>query len=238
MTKVTKDEGAENSKHTGLLSRCREAVIQFLMSLNRLPFYPMFRNWYVKRQWNRKVLEAWQKGPREGVPPHVVKQVNLRKIARERDLRVLIETGTYYGDMIEALKHDFDEIYSIEVFDMLYQRAKRRFRGNNSIKLFLGDSGECLSDVIRLTDGKPVLFWLDGHCSGTGTGSGISETPIVKELECIFSMANPSSVIVIDDANSFTGNGAYPELSSFCNWILERRPNAQISVVDNAIRVM
>ncbi len=237
-----KDSGTGNNSNDkqekrtpNFASRCRGTLVRLAMSCNKLPFYPFFRNWYVKRSWTKKVYDDWMNGPRIGVPPHIVKQKNLRRVAREHNLRVLIETGTYYGDMIEAMKNDFDEIYSIEVFEMLHRRAQRRFRKHKSINLILGDSGERLADVIRMADGKPILFWLDGHCSGTGTGCGTAETPIVKELESVVALANCASVIMIDDANCFTGKGAYPELESLKQWVLERMPAAQITVSDNAI---
>ena len=212
--------------------------ITWAMALHKMWFYPLLRNWYVKRSWNKKVYDAWYRGPRKGVPPHIVKQENLRAIASEQGLRILVETGTYYGDMIEALKSDFDTVYSIEVFEMLYRRAQRRFRKSNNVKLILGDSGECLGKVIDDIGDVPILFWLDGHYSGNGTGKGMAETPVMKELECIFAKANSLSVIVIDDANAFDGSGDYPELNSFCRWVRQKKNNVQIEVVDNAIRIL
>lgn len=207
------------------------------MAFHKLPFYSMFRNWYMKRSWTKEVYDAWYAGPCDGVPPHIVKQENLRAIARTVGLRVFVETGTYYGDMIEALKDDFDELYSIEVFEMLYRRAQRRFRKSKNVKLVWGDSGVRLGEVIDGIGNRPILFWLDGHCSGNGTGKGEAETPIMKELEHVFAKANPSSVVVIDDANAFDGSGDYPELDFFREWILKKMPKARIEVVDNAIRV-
>ena len=47
-------------------------------------------------------------------PPHVVKQRVLREYAERYELKVFVETGTYRGDMVQAMKPLFDKIYSIE----------------------------------------------------------------------------------------------------------------------------
>src|ERR1019366_7332982 len=53
-------------------------------------------------------------------PPHGVKAQCLRKFGKTYNLQYLVETGTYRGDMIAALKDDFKEIYSIELAEDLY----------------------------------------------------------------------------------------------------------------------
>jgi protein-L-isoaspartate O-methyltransferase len=63
-----------------------------------------------------------------GAAPHPIKQQAIRKYAAKYGVRVLVETGTYYGDMVAAMLHDFDLIYSIELSPALHARAQRRFR--------------------------------------------------------------------------------------------------------------
>ena len=42
-------------------------------------------------------------------------------------MTTLIETGTYYGEMVAALKNDFARIYSVECDHELAQSAARKF---------------------------------------------------------------------------------------------------------------
>ena len=95
-----------------------------------------------------------------------------------------METGTYYGDMIAAMMPQFDAIYSIELSDELYDRARRRFRGSDKVTLIHGDSAVELAAIVRGLD-RPALFWLDGHYSGGETAKGATETPVLAELEQI-----------------------------------------------------
>src|SRR2546425_6234629 len=42
--------------------------------------------------------------------------------------QIFVETGTYRGDMVEAMKPLFHKIYSIELSDALFAEAQRRDR--------------------------------------------------------------------------------------------------------------
>jgi hypothetical protein len=58
---------------------------------------------------------------------HRAKQRTVLACAREAGARVLIETGTYLGEMVAALRSAFDAIYSIELSADLHRRAVQRF---------------------------------------------------------------------------------------------------------------
>ena len=60
-------------------------------------------------------IAKWEREGRQIPPPHIVKQRVLREYAKKYGLRILVETGTSTGDMVEAMKTDFDRIYSIEL---------------------------------------------------------------------------------------------------------------------------
>ena len=47
-------------------------------------------------------------------------------------IRVLIETGTYYGEMVEAQMGNFDRIISIELSERLYKKAIDKFRAGTA----------------------------------------------------------------------------------------------------------
>lgn len=98
-------------------------------------------------------------------PPPLVKQRCVLSHGRKYNLKVLIETGTYRGDMVRATRSAFREIYTIELGDALHARARQLFAPFPHIHLLHGDSAKTLRDVLTRVH-EPCLFWLDAHYSG------------------------------------------------------------------------
>ena len=48
-------------------------------------------------------------------------------------LDMFIETGTYIGEMVNAVRSRFKKIYSIELGPELYQKAVKRFENEKNI---------------------------------------------------------------------------------------------------------
>ena len=169
-------------------------------------------------------------------PPHSVKQLVVRKYAKKFRIRVLMETGTFHGAMVEAMKNQFRVIHSIEIYKPLYEENAKKFSQYKHIFLHLGDSAYVLSKIMN--DFKePVIFWLDGHYSGAGTGKGRSSTPIMKELACIFSHNIKNHVVLIDDARFFVGKEGYPTVRELKEFVLKNSPKSTFKVEDDIIRI-
>jgi len=203
----------------------------------RTPLYPYVLK-FAEAVYSRKVERIWLRSGQKGVPPPRVKQDILRHYLREYGLQVLVETGTYRGGTVEALRKEVSKVYSIELSTSLYQAAKRRFKSAKNVVLFQGDSGVVLGAVLKELK-EPALFWLDGHFSGGVTATGETETPILQELEHIFAKsARP--VILIDDAKDFSGGAgnAYPSLAELMAFVKTKYVGAEISVKDNIIRIV
>ena len=169
-------------------------------------------------------------------PPHIVKQRVLVSYGRKFELRTLVETGTYEGDMIEATKNVFEHIYSIELSKELFERAKQRFKTDEHIELIHGDSGIELKKLVGKFD-EPALFWLDGHYSAGVTARGEKDTPIIEELDTILDIQNIGHVIVIDDARCFGVDPAYPSIEEITAFIRTKSPDSEISFQDDMIRI-
>jgi hypothetical protein len=136
----------------------------------------------------------------------------LRKLARLYGSRILVETGTYYGETLKALHSTFAELHSIELSAEFFRQARERFGGDSKIHLWQGDSGDVLPDVLKVLN-KPALFWLDGHYSGGPTALGSEVTPIMRELRAIAQHPlQAAHIVVVDDARLFNGEGGYPTL--------------------------
>lgn len=174
----------------------------------------------------------------EGKPlpfSHLSKQLMLKDIARHYELTILVETGTYMGDMLFALQNDFENLYSIELSKFFYQRANKRFRNTANIHLLQGDSGIQLHQLVPdLT--KAALFWLDGHYSGGLTAKGEKECPVYEELKAIF-QSSLNHAIIIDDARLFNGSHDYPAIEELKEFVRVKKPLSQFVVENDLIKI-
>ena len=204
------------------------------------PFYYPLRYWLKRKREKKRQAKELREWEEKGMPvllPHIIKQRVLRKFAEEYGLKILVETGTYYGEMVEAMKDCFSKIYSIELSKELYEDARERFRSAKHIELIHGDSGKELKKLMQKID-KPALFWLDGHYSAGVTARGEKDTPIYEELHCILNAQNLGHVIIIDDARDFGNDPAYPSLEELKEFIRSKNKDVSIAVQDDSIRII
>ncbi len=186
----------------------------------------------LKRKFRR-----WQKNGAVGPMPNLGKQqVVIDYIKRFRP-EVFIETGTYKGKMVYAVMPCVKEIYSIELDQRHFENARQRFAGYPNIHMLQGSSEQVLPGILANIS-KYCLFWLDAHYSGGSTAKGKVETPIMQEVKCI--LKHPMSeqhVILIDDAQCFTGKNDYPSIEQLKQLFLNRGDNWRFEMKDDIIRV-
>jgi hypothetical protein len=211
-----------------------------LQSLKTLMFgTPLY---YRVREF-RTVLNAggrrrkWERLGRPNPPPHEVKEAAISKYAEQYGVRTLVETGTYLGDMVQAMKRRFDKVFTIELSPEYAARARKRFASSPNVTVLEGSSDTVLETLLSKFD-QPVLFWLDAHYSGGATARGIQDTPIVQELELIFKPGSPRHVILIDDARLFGEDPGYPTLEALTDFLRTRAPDYSVSVADDAIHII
>jgi hypothetical protein len=170
--------------------------------------YPESR---VRRTYQME-LEAWESRGGRLPLPSLLKQRVVLAHAREFGLRTFVETGTYWGAMVDACKHAFTRIYSIELQRDFYLRARRKFARYPHVKVLHGDSAAVLPGVLaEVSEG--ALFWLDAHYSAGLTARGPADTPALQELELIWAHPVKGHLILVDDARLFAGTGGWPALS-------------------------
>lgn len=169
--------------------------------------------------------------------PHLLKQKVVREYGEKFGLRTLVETGTYYGEMVAAMKNRFDQIYSIEFVAALADRAKRKFAGNSHIRIFRGDSRVVMPDVLALLQG-PALFWLDAGYYGW-VGVRTNEQRLSAELEMILSHPY-RHVILLDDARGLTGKDGIPSVEDVKAYVestfLERSVEVKYDIMRITLR--
>jgi hypothetical protein len=130
--------------------------------------------------------------------------VKLARLLRdELGLEVFVETGTFEGAAIRRVRPLFDEIHSIELSQIYFERASVQFGGDSAIRLYHGDSATTLADLRPALADRAVLYWLDAHwCVAESTAGEQSQCALLPELSALRPL-NARSAVLIDDARLF-----------------------------------
>ena len=184
---------------------------------------------------NKTQLSKWNKQGHSGIVPHVIKQNRILQFKKLYDINILVETGTYLGDMVWAQRNNFDQVFSIELDRRLATSAQKRFMKNKNITIIEGDSGKVLPKLIPQITEK-AIFWLDAHYSGGITARGEKDCPILDELKTILS-TQIEHIILIDDARHFIGERDYPTIEGISAYIQYIYPNSILNIEHDCITI-
>jgi uncharacterized coiled-coil protein SlyX len=157
-------------------------------------------------------------------------------------LTTFVETGTFEGEAVARMRDTFSDIHSIELSDTYYADAVERFKDNDAISLYHGDSAVVLRSLARTVEARSTVYWLDAHwCVAEETAGERSQCPLLAELTAIDSL-NASSVVLIDDARLFLATppaphevSDWPNLESVLQGLRALSATHQISVVNDVI---
>jgi hypothetical protein len=167
--------------------------------------------------------------------PHLLKQRAVREYARRYRLRTLVETGTYYGEMVAAVKNDFDRIFSIEFDPELARRAVRCFARDSRIRILEGDSQKVLPELLKSIS-EPALFWLDAGYWGWQTLARDPER-LSAEVEAALSQPVRGHVVLMDDARMLDGSNGAPTFDEVRARIASRFPGRRVELLRDIIRI-
>ena len=167
--------------------------------------------------------------------PHLVKQRAVLEYARRYKLRTLIETGTYYGEMVAAVKDQFDQLYSIEFDPELARRAIKRFAGDPRVDILEGDSQKVLPELLKAIS-QPALFWLD---AGYWGWANLARDPQRLSVEVEAALAHPvqGHVVLMDDARMLDGRNGAPTYDELRSRIAARYPDRRVELLHDIIRI-
>jgi hypothetical protein len=210
----------------------------FKIPLIRL-FYKLAANIYhciLEKNKKKEIVRDWFKNGKPIPPPHVYKQLIIKKYGKECKLKILVETGTCLGDMVHSCHKHFKQIYSVELDKTLAFKARERFKLYKHIKILQGDSSDELIGILSEIH-KPALFWLDGHYSEGITAKGKLNTPIIQELTHILNHPLKNHLILIDDARCFNGTNDYPTIEELKAFVTNQNPNVAFEIKDDIIRI-
>jgi len=161
--------------------------------------------------------------------PHIVKQRTVLEYAQRFGLSTLVETGTYYGEMIAAVAPRFRRIYSIELDADLATLAQERFRRLPRVTILQGDSQAAVPQLVSELN-EACLWWLDaGYCGWAGATGNSNR--LGSEMTAILADREHNHVILMDDAD---GVGGLDELIAT---IESAYANRQVEVAQNIIRI-
>lgn len=196
---------------------------------------------FILRKIDRKEKELelinWEKNGKPNPTPHLIKQQIIKDYQSKYKASILVETGTYLGDMVEAQKKNFKKVYSIELSEKLAAKAQKRFKKDQHIQIIQGDSGTKLSFILENIE-EPAIFWLDGHYSEGITAKGDKNCPIFEEVDAIFNASSINHILLIDDARYFIGAEDYPTIEELSTKIKSKNPSYSITVENDIIRAV
>lgn len=138
-------------------------------------------------------------------------EANLKEILAEVSKRgfkghrfdCFVETGTFLGQTVIGIAHQFQEVHTIEIRWPCFLAARlASWRARKPIVFHWGESLAVLPELLPLLTGDAVFF-LDAHFSGGPTGGQERAVPLLKELELIDSLFRHAALLVIDDLDMF-----------------------------------
>jgi hypothetical protein len=167
--------------------------------------------------------------------PHLLKQRTVSDYAARYGLRVLIETGTYYGEMVAAMKNRFARIYSVEFDSGLAARAAKKFARRPHIHILHGDSQKVVPELLQSLQ-EPALFWLDAGYYGWAGLQGDRQR-LTSELEAILGHSIPNHIILMDDARGLNGQNGAPTVDQLKQRIETGFPGRTVEVKYDILRI-
>jgi hypothetical protein len=147
-----------------------------------------------------------------------------------------VETGTYYGEMVAAMKSRFDEIHSVEFDSRLAGRAQKKFSRWPHIHIIEGDSQQVVPKILKSLN-RPALFWLDAGYYGWAGLQGDKQR-LTTELEAILGHRIRDHVILMDDARGLNGQNGAPTVEQLKQRIETAYPGREVSVKYDILRVV
>lgn len=199
--------------------------------MQRMPFYSAYKSlshypdyWY------------WKLRPHPVRSPHLLKQHTVLDYARKFGLRTLVETGTYYGEMVAAVKDRFDRVYSIEYDPALARQATRRFERDPRVQILEGDSAIVLPELLKSL-AAPALFWLD---AGYWGWDQLKRDPgrLSTEVEAILGHPVRGHVILMDDARMLNGQNGALTFAEFQSRVASRFPDRAVELRHDIVRIV
>lgn len=144
---------------------------------------------------------------------HADKERLVIETAKSYGIEHFVETGTWLGNMVEAVKDHFETVTSIEICPTAAHNARERFKDDGNVTIICGDSAKILPTVeLR----GATLFWIDAHSQ---FGDAYAGCPLEAEVAYLRRLAGYKSdhivlnhALIIDDLDQL-GKHDFPARS-------------------------
>ncbi|WP_333418037.1 FkbM family methyltransferase [Microcoleus sp. herbarium8] len=151
-----------------------------------------------------------------------------------------IETGTYQGHTAYWASQVFEQVFTIEYSQDLYQKVTEKYGHITNIEFLYGDSRNLIDNTVSQLESLS-LFWLDAHWSGGQTYGEIDECPLLAEI-AIINRSDCEHFIFIDDARLFLSPPPpphspqhWPDISAVLNLLNSGKNSRHIVIIDDVI---
>jgi hypothetical protein len=107
-------------------------------------------------------------------------------------ISTVVETGTYYGGTALVFGLIFEKVYTVEISEHNYLKARNNLSSLPNISCLLGRSTLVLQELLPSLKDQRLLFYLDAHWDH-------ENFPLNEELRLIGKTHKNNCIIVIDD---------------------------------------
>lgn len=159
-----------------------------------------------------------------------IKSAYLRELVETFNIEIIVETGTGNSRTLEKALPYFREIHTIKTPPIVYARTAHKFKNNNHVHVYLGESADVLCKILPIMKGK-ILFILDSH-TDIKTTTRRDFTPIFQEIRAIIACGINDAVILINNIHYFREAG-YPSDRYIRDAILDINGNYQFIMHGN-----
>lgn len=128
----------------------------------------------------------------------------IKKIAKQNNIKVAIETGTYWGGSTKRLAEIFSKTHSIEVDVNNAQKAiEYLIFEAQRVQITIGDSSKDLLEIIKSYKQEKMFFFLDAHWG--------NHCPLLDELAQICQSGKKAFISIHDFFNPNHSDFGYDE---------------------------
>ncbi len=146
-----------------------------------------------------------------------------------------IETGTYRGDMVYAMKNQFHAIISIELSADLMEPGEGSLL---RLATHRHSTGRWWHNCTTSQQHFEHMLVLAGRALFSRRHrKGHRQNSVAKEIATILRHKIRDHVILIDDARCFDGTHDYPALNDLQEFVALSRPDYAFSVANDVIRI-
>ena len=127
-----KDDINGKSEQRRWFQEMKKSLRRFLASTKPLSIIARRR----KKAKLHKRFQAWKSSGSCLPMPHLGKQFVIQEYFERFSPDIFVETGTYEGDMVDAMLGNFKKIYSVELNETYFRNAYREFGRHRNVHIF------------------------------------------------------------------------------------------------------